>query len=80
MQLNVFTLTNNMYLAFHRHCCAAHDSGENVSVDCLFQAQHYCLTFNRSKKICLEVSVRSEIRFCVICYVMRLTVSQFSCL
>ena len=44
-QLNVFTLTNNMYLACHRHCCTAHDSGENVSVDCLFQAEHYCLDF-----------------------------------
>ena len=25
-QLNVFTLTNNMYLVCHRHCSTAHDS------------------------------------------------------
>ena len=78
-QLNVFTLTNNMYLVCHRHCCTAHDSGENVrSVGCLFQAEHYCLNLklkqeNLFRSMC--ALVRSNFR--VICHVMRLTVTIF---
>ena len=49
-QLNVFTIINNMYLACHRHCSTANDSGENVSVGCLFQAEHYCLNFKEARK------------------------------
>ena len=30
---------NDMYLACHRHCSTANDSGENVSVGCLFIAE-----------------------------------------
>ena len=39
-QLNVFTVINDMYLVCQRHCSTAQDSGENVSVGCLFQAEH----------------------------------------
>ena len=39
-KLNVFTVIKNMYLACHRHCSTAQDSGEIVTVGRLFQAEH----------------------------------------
>ena len=78
-QLNVFTVINNMYLVCQRHCSTAQDSGENVSVGCLFQAEHYCLNFKEARKFIYKYVCSSKIKF-PFRHVMRLTVPQFSSL